>query len=150
MFTVFIALIVLEKKLPTPLKIVNENNPENLDRFISEHAMIALKNLTQIGPRVAGSYENEILAVDFLKRQINSIKAASSYVHEMEIDFQKSSGAFRLEFLDGMTNVYNDVQNVIVKLGSKIKSKHSLLLNCHYDTVIDSPGEFDITSLIVK
>lgn len=143
MFTVFIAVIVLEKKLPAGLKVANINAPENKDRFISERAFNALKNLTSIGPRVAGSFENEILAVNFLKGELEKIKSDASYFHDMEIDYQKSSGAFKLTFLDGMTNVYNDVQNVVVKINSKLKSNHSLLLNCHYDTVMDSPGGSD-------
>lgn len=61
-------------------------------------------------------------------------------MHDIEIDFQKSSGAYQLKFLDGMTNVYNEVRSVVVKVSSKIKSEHSLLLNCHYDSVADSPG----------
>ncbi|KAL3286357.1 hypothetical protein HHI36_000864 [Cryptolaemus montrouzieri] len=42
-----------------------------------------------------------------------------------------------------MTNVYRDMQNVIVKVGSLIKSPHSLLINCHFDTVMNSPGASD-------
>lgn len=30
-------------------------------------------NLTSLGPRVAGSYENEVLAVNFLTKTINNI-----------------------------------------------------------------------------
>ena len=57
MFTVFIAVIVLEKKLPNGLKINDElNNIKYNKRFISERAMNMLKNLTTIGPRVAGLY----------------------------------------------------------------------------------------------
>lgn len=143
MFTVFIAVIVLEKKLPTGLKIVNENNPKFHERFIAERAMKLLKNLTSIGPRPSGSFENEILAVNFFKLEINKIISQASDMHIIDIDYQKSSGAFKLEFLDGMTNVYNDVQSVVVRVGSKIKSKHSLLINCHFDTVQDSPGASD-------
>lgn len=143
MFTVFIAVIVLEKKLPTGLKIVNENNPKFNERFIAERSMKLLKNLTSIGPRPSGSFENEILAVNFFKLEINKIISQASDMHIIDIDYQKSSGAFKLEFLDGMTNVYNDVQSVVVRVGSKIKSKHSLLINCHFDTVQDSPGASD-------
>ncbi|XP_026679415.1 endoplasmic reticulum metallopeptidase 1-like [Diaphorina citri] len=61
-------------------------------------------------------------------------------VHQIRLDTQTVSGAFPLTFLDGMTNVYRNVQNVIVRIGPVVESAHSLLVNCHYDTVPDSPG----------
>lgn len=41
-----------------------------------------------------------------------------------------------------MTSVYRNVQNVVVKLAgaSDGNGNHSLLLNCHYDSVPGSPG----------
>lgn len=56
MFTVFIAVIVLEKKLPVGLKISQENETAYKDRFIAERAYHALEKLTRVGPRVAGRY----------------------------------------------------------------------------------------------
>lgn len=89
-----------------------------------------------------GSFENEILTINYLRHELNQIKENANFVHEIEIDFHKSSGAFQLKFLDGMTNVYKDVRSVVVKVSSKVKSEHSLLLNCHYDSVADSPGKY--------
>ena len=83
-----------------------------------------------------------MLAVNFFKHEINKIIENSNTMHVIDVDVQKSSGAFQLTFLDGMTNVYNDVQNVVVRLSSNIKSNYSLLINCHYDTVADSPGNY--------
>lgn len=42
-----------------------------------------------------------------------------------------------------MTSVYRNIQNVVVKLAgeSEGKGNHSLLLNCHYDSV---PGSYGI------
>lgn len=141
MLVTFALVIIIEKQLPKGLTI--ENEKEHPDSFIAERAYTILKNLTKIGPRPAGSYENEVLAVKFLTDEIDLIVKQAHHNHIIEVDVQKVSGAFNLEFLDGMTNVYQDVQNIVVKVGSKINSPHSLLINCHFDTVVDSPGASD-------
>ncbi|KAJ8939089.1 hypothetical protein NQ314_011243 [Rhamnusium bicolor] len=129
----------IEKQLPAGFKL--EEETKYPDRFIAERAYNILKNLTKIGPRTAGSYQNEVLAVNLLKDEIENIIKNANRNHVIELDIQKASGAFSLEFLDGMTNVYQDVQNVVVKVGSKINSSHSVLINCHFDSVVDSPGK---------
>lgn len=135
---VFLLVIIIEKQLPPVLKQSDESKYP--DRFIAERAYNILKNLTNIGPRIAGSYENEALAVALLQNEIQTIIDQADENHVIELDVQKATGVFNLNFLDGMTNIYQDVQNVIVKLGSRINSSHSLLINCHFDTVVDSPG----------
>lgn len=137
----FSIIVYVEKQLPQPLMVDDEAG--NPGRFIAERAKNMLVNLTNIGPRVTGSYENEVLAVKFLKNVITSIMQAAKPVHKIELDFQKINGSFPLTFLDGMTHVYHDVQNVVVKIGSHKGSDHSILMNCHFDTVSDSPGGSD-------
>ncbi|KAH1007293.1 hypothetical protein HUJ04_004549 [Dendroctonus ponderosae] len=137
----FSLVIYIEKQLPKGVTIAEEHLHPN--GFIAERAYNILKNLTQIGPRTAGSYENEVLAVQVITKEIEGILATAHPNHVVEMDVQKASGAFNLAFLDGMTNVYQDVQNIVVKVGSKIHSPHSLLINCHFDTVLDSPGASD-------
>lgn len=139
MLVVFSLVIIIEKQLPVGLKVVDETSYP--DSFIAERAYRILKNLTDFGPRTAGSYENEVLAVNILKREIETIIKEANPKNKIELDVQKASGAFNLEFLDGMTNVYTDVQNVVVKISSNKESKNSLLLNCHFDSVVDSPGK---------
>lgn len=136
---VYVIIIEMEKRLPTPLMIEDESN--NPGRFISERAQNHVVNLTSLGPRPTGSFENEVLAVNFLSREINSLFTKAKKVHRVSMDIQRTSGSFPLDFLDGMTNVYRNVQNVIVKIGPLKSSQHSLLLNCHFDTVADSPGK---------
>lgn len=135
---VFVLVILVEKRLPNGIRIDKEKDHPN--KFIAERAHNILKGLTSIGPRIAGSYENEVLAVNYLINQTKRILEEAHENHVIELDVQKTSGDFNLEFLDGMTNVYRDMQNVIVKVGSRIKSPYSLLINCHFDTVINSPG----------
>lgn len=138
---VYIIIVEMEKRLPTPLLLVDEQN--NPGRFIAERARNHVLNLTSLGPHPTGSFENEVLAVNFLSREINSIITKANKVHKVSMDIQKTSGSFPLDFLDKMTNVYKNVQNVIVKIGAYEESPHSLLINCHFDTVQDSPGGSD-------
>uniref|UniRef100_A0A1Y1MFR8 FXNA-like protease n=1 Tax=Photinus pyralis TaxID=7054 RepID=A0A1Y1MFR8_PHOPY len=141
LFAVLITVIIIEKQLPPGIKIAEEHKYP--DRFISERAYNLLKNLTALGPRVAGSYANEVLAVNLLKREIETIIANAKENNVIQLDVQMASGAFNLAFLDGMTNVYRNMQNIIVRVGSRINSPNSLLLNCHFDTVSQSPGGSD-------
>lgn len=136
---VFTAVIVIEKQLPLGLKIAEEHRYP--DRFIAERAYNHLRNLTSLGPRIAGSYVNEVLAIKLLKNEIQTIIDNAKKNNVIELDVQKVSGSFALKFLDGMTNVYSGLQNVVVRVGSHVDSLHSLLINCHFDTVVDSPGE---------
>ncbi|EFN89465.1 Endoplasmic reticulum metallopeptidase 1, partial [Harpegnathos saltator] len=143
MFFLFVSfiIIVVEKNLPEPVTINTEElHPE---RFVAERARNHIINLTSFGPRIAGSYENEVLAVKFLRTTINSLIKEAHENHKILLDVTKHSGAFSLKFLDGMTNVYRNVQNVIVKIGPHRPTMHSLLLNCHFDTFFESPGGSD-------
>ncbi|XP_063540781.1 endoplasmic reticulum metallopeptidase 1-like, partial [Cydia strobilella] len=118
-------------------------------RFIAENAHKHLVNLTSIGPRVAGSYENEVLAVGVLVGALREIAAGAAPHHIIEIDVHTASGAFSLSFLDGMNNVYRDVQSVVARLSARggrpppASRRNALLINSHFDTVPDSPGASD-------
>ncbi|XP_065226091.1 endoplasmic reticulum metallopeptidase 1-like isoform X2 [Planococcus citri] len=141
MIVVYVIIVYMEKRLPTPLTLKDEST--NPDRFIAERSRNYLLNLTKLGPRPVGSFENEVLAINFFVKEINNIINNANKAHRITYDLQKVSGSFPLTFLDGMTNIYKDVQNVIVKIGPIKESAHSLLVNCHFDTVVDSPGGSD-------
>lgn len=138
LFVSFI-IIVLERNLPDPITIDTEGLHSG--RFVSERARNHVVNLTTLGPRIAGSYENEVLAVKFLTTTINNVMKTAHENHRILLNITKHSGAFPLKFLDGMTNVYRNVQNVIVKVGPHRPTMHSLLLNCHFDSFLESPGK---------
>lgn len=145
--SVSLIVIVLEKNLPEPRLIESEGLYPG--SFVAERARDHVVNLTSIGPRVAGSYENEVLAVKFLMSVIDRIVKEASENHKILVDVTRHSGAFPLTFLDGMTNVYRNVQNVIVKVGPHRPSKNSLLLNCHFDTFMESPGEQSVLIILL-
>lgn len=131
----------MDKHLPEGKLIKNEHKYPG--KFIAERARNHVVNLTSLGPRVAGSYANEVRAVNYLTAVINDTIKQANDNHRIVIDVTKHSGAFPLTFLDGMTSVYKNVQNVIVKLGPRRDPEHSLLLNCHFDSFAESPGGSD-------
>jgi len=141
MFFLFVSfvIIVLEKNLPEPITIDTEGLHPG--RFVAERARNHIVNLTSIGSRISGSYENEVLAVKFLTTIINNVIRTAHENHKIILNITKHSGAFPLKFLDGMTNVYRKVQNVVVKVGPHRPMRHGLLLNCHFDSFLESPGK---------
>uniref|UniRef100_A0A2A4JGX3 FXNA-like protease n=1 Tax=Heliothis virescens TaxID=7102 RepID=A0A2A4JGX3_HELVI len=135
------AVARIDHALPEPL---GRDAPP--DRFHGLAAHELLVNLTSIGPRVAGSYENEVLAVSMLVSAIKHIAQHSSPHNRVELDVHAGSGAFALSFMDGMSNVYRGVQSVVARVrgaGGRPRDRSALLLNCHFDTVPDSPGASD-------
>ncbi|XP_023345863.1 endoplasmic reticulum metallopeptidase 1 isoform X2 [Eurytemora carolleeae] len=138
---VFFLVVYMDQRLPDPLTL--RDTTTNPDRFIEERARKTLRALTSVGARPAGSYENEVLAVDLIVRELNSIKLRAQPIHKLSIDIQKPRGSFNLKFVDGLTHSYRNIQNVIAKVESGLGSKHSLLVNCHFDSVPQSPGASD-------
>lgn len=127
--------------LPQPLLLADI--PSHPNEFIAERAMTRLLRLTSLGPRVSCSHANEVLAVQIIKSEVEAIKSKAGKSKTIELDVQRVSGAYPLEFLDGLTNCYRNLPNVIVRLSSDPSWKHSLLINCHFDSVPDSPGGSD-------
>lgn len=132
--------LCIENDLPAP--IYNKGSDKDATQFIAENALNLVYNLTKLGPRPVGSFENEVLAVSLLSRELNTIANNAHKVHRILVDIQRVSGSFSLDFLDGMTSIYRNVQNVILKIGPHSEQKYSILMNCHFDSVADSPGMF--------
>ncbi|KAK6617317.1 hypothetical protein RUM44_005648 [Polyplax serrata] len=132
---------IYENVLPTQITLqAAKNNP---DSFIGERAELQLKRITSLGTRVVGSYENEVLAVDLLKREISFISQGLNRIHRIDVDIQRPTGSYFLEFKPyGFRNYYTNIQNIVVRLSSG-NATDSILLNCHYDTVPESPGASD-------
>ena len=56
----------------------------------------------------------------------------------MEYEVQKVSGTFYLPMGDGFIQTYDNIQNIVVRLGSKANTQndtHAILINCHFDSV---------------
>lgn len=129
----------LHYRLPTPLSLKDIGS--HPDQFIAERALNHLRQLASYGSKPVGSYENEVLAVEFLSREISFIMQRANPVQKISFDIQKCTGSYPLAFKPyGIINYYSQVQNLVVKLSSSANSSSSLLINCHFDSVPTSPG----------
>jgi uncharacterized protein (DUF433 family) len=87
-----------------------------------------------LGPKVAGTPKNEVLAFGHILRAVFRISEESES-QNITIDHQLASGH--------NTNYsnYRNLQNIVVKLNGN--SDHAVMLNCHFDSVAGSPGASD-------
>lgn len=126
--------------LPSGLT-VNDLHSHN-ESFIAERAWHDLNILTSFGTRPTGSQANEILAIDFFKRELTFIERAAHPNQKIYSDIQVVSGSYYINFKPHpMTNIYRNVQNFIVRLAgsdeaeNSMRKNHALMLNCHFDSV---------------
>lgn len=99
-----------------------------------------------MGPRVAGSYENDVRAVDLLMREIGFIKQFAHPAHKITMDMQRVSGVMTPNTLGQAENaVYHALSNVVVKIqganSTEEAGQQALLVNAHFDSVMGSPGK---------
>ncbi|XP_029469763.1 endoplasmic reticulum metallopeptidase 1 isoform X2 [Rhinatrema bivittatum] len=111
--------------------------------FSAAAAREYLEHVTSIGSRPVGSPANEVLTVNYLLEQIKRIEAASSKVHRLSVDVQRPTGTFSLDFLGGFTSYYDNITNIAVKLEPRGGAQHAVLSNCHFDSVVNTPGASD-------
>lgn len=109
--------------------------------FIGIDSWNDLQILNDMGPKVSGTKENEIMATNYIKDRIQQILKKSHAVQTVQFDHQIVSGSYFLDFAPGMIAAYRSVQNLIVRVEGE--SPNALLLNCHYDSVYGSPGAND-------
>ena len=82
----FCLVILMDNRLPEPLRVADISTQP--DRFIEERARRSLRALTSVGARPAGSYENEVLAVDLIVQELTSIKNRAKPIHRVSVDIQ--------------------------------------------------------------
>ncbi|XP_055617134.1 endoplasmic reticulum metallopeptidase 1-like [Toxorhynchites rutilus septentrionalis] len=114
--------------------------------FIAERAWENLKVLNGIGPKPTGSEANEKHAAEYIKREIELIRASKHMSQQLLIEHQVVSGGYPIIFMGNpLTSLYKNIQNLVVKLVGEGGNSTSpaLMLNCHFDTVASSPGASD-------
>uniref|UniRef100_A0A7I4Y688 FXNA-like protease n=1 Tax=Haemonchus contortus TaxID=6289 RepID=A0A7I4Y688_HAECO len=134
------AVVYLHRRMPPVIPA--SNNTE----FSEERARQLLRELTALGPRPSGSVALEHKAFGIMQRHLDGIeqKLASKGVNRFEIDVQRPSGCFDLKFLSSFTLCYHKITNIVVRIGPKTgPTNQALMLNCHYDTMPDTPGATD-------
>lgn len=99
--------------------------------------------LNDFGPKVTGTQQNEVLAVNFIKKRIDEIVRRANVIQNVTMDHQIASGSYFLSFKPhGMVTTYRKIQNIVVRLEGG-ESSNALMVNCHFDSVPGSPGAGD-------
>ncbi|KAH8300218.1 hypothetical protein KR044_011636, partial [Drosophila immigrans] len=129
-----------------PRGLTRSEESSHPDAFIAQRAEDTLIELTRIGQRVVGSVANEVTTVQFLRDEVAKVQAEANERFELELDVQLASGAY-MHWT--MVNMYQGIQNVVVKLSEKGNTNENyLLINSHYDSVPGSPGAGDDGSMV--
>ncbi|KAF6035759.1 hypothetical protein EB796_005923 [Bugula neritina] len=112
--------------------------------FLESNARVFLEKLCSFGTRHLGSKANEESAVTYITDVVKEIKTHANPLHEIELDIQAPSSCFDINFIGNFTTCYMNIKNILVRLSPvNQKSSSALLVNCHYDTAISSPGASD-------
>ncbi|XP_046723668.1 endoplasmic reticulum metallopeptidase 1 [Silurus meridionalis] len=112
--------------------------------FNATRARKYLEHITSVGPRPAGSPENDVMTVNFLLEQVERVRSESvDGPNAITVETHKHSGSFSIDFLGGFTSCYDQITNIVVRLEPKGGAQHFVLANCHFDSVPSSPGASD-------
>ncbi|XP_054739176.1 endoplasmic reticulum metallopeptidase 1 isoform X1 [Anastrepha obliqua] len=131
-------------RLPKPINIADEARYP--DRFIAERAEQNLIKLIALGPRVVGSVANEQNAIQYFQEKLKDIQAGANPLLEIEGDVQLASGSYCHW---DMVNMYQGIQNFVIKIGPKDTNSTSyLLVNSHFDSVPHGKGAGDDGTMV--
>ena len=104
-------------------------------RFIGNRAYENLKEINDFGPKFAASFASEVLTVNYLLAKLNAIKSEANASQQVMISHQIVDG------YNFNSDIYRNIQNVVARLeGTR---PDALLVNCHFDSVVGSPGASD-------
>ncbi|KAL5486377.1 hypothetical protein EMCRGX_G018844 [Ephydatia muelleri] len=118
--------------------------PSSSNQFSAARARRHMEDLVSLGVRNVGSQANEIHAKNLLIQKVRAIQATASKELEVELSVQATSGGYYLDFLGGMTHIYHNVSNVIVKVSKRASSsEHAFLINAHYDSSLGAVSASD-------
>ncbi|KAE8878843.1 Endoplasmic reticulum metallopeptidase 1 [Phytophthora fragariae] len=117
------------------------------DEFSEARARVVLEQIMSFGYRPVGTRANEELTPKYLLQQIEEIKATKPQGVNIEVDVQRPSGAFGLDFIAQFQNIYANVTNILVKVSPPDASpealNNSLMISSHYDAAIGGAAASD-------
>ncbi|KAJ0404898.1 hypothetical protein P43SY_001810 [Pythium insidiosum] len=120
------------------------------DVFSEARSRVVLDTIMSFGYRPVGSKANDELTPQYLLSQINEIKSNAVDDVRIEIDVQRPTGAFGLNFLEQFQNIYANVTNIVVRVSSATpdgredaNGTDALLISSHYDAAIGAGAASD-------
>ncbi|XP_076811646.1 endoplasmic reticulum metallopeptidase 1-like isoform X2 [Clavelina lepadiformis] len=126
--------------LPKPKSLSDAKTTE----FTEEGARKHLHSFVSLGHRPAGSVANDVDAANYIVNSVSQIKAKASPFVKIELETQRPTGSFTIDFIGGFASYYANITNTLVRVSPVDKSSHhALLLNCHTDSVNGAPGASD-------
>ncbi|KAG7383940.1 Endoplasmic reticulum metallopeptidase 1 [Phytophthora pseudosyringae] len=125
--------------------------PNGLDapptEFSEARARVVLDQIMSFGYRPVGTKANEELTPNYLLEQIEEIRATKPVGVSVDVDVQRPSGAFGLDFIAQFQNIYANVTNILVKVSPPDASpealNNSLMISSHYDAAIGGAAASD-------
>jgi len=142
---VYIFCIVLLYRLNranTPsIRVLNSTS----EGFNLKNARSFLRELNELGPRIFGTSKNDIVASNYILDTLIRLRTSASDDILFDIDVQRPSGYLNHEgYLNGFTNVYTNITNIIARisyrrkedgnnLDSSVDSIPAILINAHFD-----------------
>ena len=142
--------------------------PRGLDTPLQEYsearARAHLNTIVDFGVRTVGSKSNEVDTVKFLLDEVSKLQQEADEVQQKAddsshdnplkvlVDVHRPSGAFSSDFLEGFTNVYHNVTNVVVLIEGTAPAaeQRSVLVNAHFDTALGTPAASDDAVMIAS
>eukprot|EP00298_Acanthocystis_sp_HF-20_P009627 c18414_g1_i2.p1 GENE.c18414_g1_i2~~c18414_g1_i2.p1 ORF type:complete len:955 (+),score=351.01 c18414_g1_i2:74-2938(+) len=123
----------------------------NISDYSETRARYHLKNIVSIGVRTVGSRNNEVIMVNYLNSQYESLKREFPD-RELMMEFHHPSGAFSTGFLEGFTNVYDNVTNVLfyVPGNAPEEEQKTVLLSAHFDSSLGTVAASDDAVMIAS
>lgn len=124
--------------LPEP---VTSGHP---NQFHALRARSHMEDLAALGIRHVGNEANEIHAKNLIISKVEAIRARASKDVEIEVSVQQPSGTFYIDFLGGITHIYQNITNIVVRLSRKGSNpRHAFMVNAHYDSALGTVAASD-------
>ena len=114
------------------------------NEFSARNARKHLEDIANLGIRHVGSPANEVHAKNLILRKVDEIRSTASDKVEIEVSVQHPSGSFHLDFLGGLTHIYHNITNIVVRFQQKNTTpEHAFLVNAHYDSALGTAAASD-------
>ena len=137
MLTVIMVTLLLYSSLPVP------NMSTTGNKYSTANARRHMEAITDLGIRHVGSIANEVLAKNVILEAVADIQKQAVPEVEIDVSVQMPSGGYYLDFLGGMTHIYHNITNIVVRLRGKNSSNHALMINAHYDSALGAIAASD-------